>query len=106
MPDTPIVVDFDHTDEQLSAGMYPALAEYRETCPVLHGSRFGGFWAFTRYDDVAAAADDHEHFTTTQGITIPPLGLPVRSIPLTLDPPTHGKYRRGMQPYFTGAGGE
>jgi cytochrome P450 len=95
--------DFDHTDPVLGQRLYPYLAEARERCPVLHGSNHGGFYALTRYADVINAANDFEHFTTRQGVTIPSLGLPTGSVPLTTEPPEHKDYRRALQPFFTPA---
>ena len=43
------------------------------------------------------------HYTTRQGVTVPPLGLPASSVPLTTDPPEHKFYRRALQPFFTPA---
>jgi cytochrome P450 len=93
--------DFDHTDPDTAQNLYGMLAAAREQCPVMHGSRHGGFWALTRYTDVVSAANDHTLFTTAQGVTIPPLGLPTGSVPLTVEPPDHKHYRRALQPYFT-----
>jgi cytochrome P450 len=93
--------DFDHTDPGTAQNLYGMLAAAREQCPVMHGSRHGGFWALTRYADVVSAANDHRLFTTAQGVTIPPLGLPTGSVPLTVEPPDHKHYRRALQPYFT-----
>jgi cytochrome P450 len=70
---------------------------------VLHSSRHGGFWAFSRFADVTGAANDHVHYTTREGVTVPPLGLPTGSVPLTTDPPEHKFYRRALQPFFTPA---
>lgn len=96
-------IDFDHTDAEQGAHIYELLTEARASCPVLHGTNHGGFWALTRYDDVVKAAHDHRHFTTRQGVTIPAFGLPVASVPLTADPPEHAGYRRALQPFFTPA---
>jgi cytochrome P450 len=78
-------------------------ASSRERGPVLRGSKHGGFWALSRFDDVISAANDHEHFTTCQGVTVPALGLPIASVPLTTDPPERKFYRRALQPFFTPA---
>jgi cytochrome P450 len=68
---------------------------------VLHSSHRGGFWAFSQFADVTGAANDHVHYTTREGVTVPPLGLPTGSVPLTTDPPEHKFYRRALQPFFT-----
>jgi cytochrome P450 len=96
-------VDFDHTDPVAAQDIYRSLASSRERCPVLRGSKHGGFWALSRFHDVTSAANDHEHFTTRQGVTVPALGLPIASVPLTTDPPEHKFYRRALQPFFTPA---
>lgn len=98
-PDPP----FDYRDEAIRADEERYLRSQREKCPVMHSPEFGGFWALTKFDDIARAAHDHEHFTTTDGPTIPSFGRPYGSKPLTSDPPEHGKYRRILQPYFTAA---
>jgi cytochrome P450 len=95
--------DFDHTDPVAAQDIYRLLASSREQCPVLRSSRHGGFWAFSRFGDVTSAANDHVHYTTREGVTIPPLGLPTGSVPLTTDPPEHKFYRRALQPFFTPA---
>src|SRR5579875_2616055 len=71
--------DFDLTDPVAAQHIYRLLASSREHCPVLHSSRHGGFWAFSRFADVIGA------------------------VPLTTDPPEHKFYRRSLQPYFTPA---
>jgi cytochrome P450 len=95
------MAEFDHTDPVAAQDIYATLSVERERCPVLHSEKHGGFWGFTRYADVVHAANDHEHFTTTEGVTVPALGLPTASVPLTTDPPEHKLYRRALQPYFT-----
>ena len=94
---------FDYRDEAIRTREEEYLREQREKCPVIRSSEFGGFWALTKYDDIAGAAHDHERFTTTDGPTIPSFGRPYASKPLTSDPPEHGKFRRILQPYFTQA---
>jgi cytochrome P450 len=96
-------LDFDHTDPVCAQDIYGQLASVREICPVLHGSKHGGFWAFSRFADVTSAANDHEHFTTRAGVTVPALGLPIGSVPLMTDPPEHKFYRRALQSFFTPA---
>ncbi|HEX3956136.1 MAG TPA: cytochrome P450 [Trebonia sp.] len=93
--------DFDHTDPVAAQDIYRVLASSREQCPVLHSSHHGGFWAFSQFADVTGAANDHVHYTTREGVTVPPLGLPTGSVPLTTDPPEHKYYRRALQPFFT-----
>jgi cytochrome P450 len=93
--------DFNHTDPVTAQDIYRVLASSRKQCPVLHSSHHGGFWAFSQFEDVTGAANDHVHYTTREGVTVPPLGLPASSVPLTTDPPEHKFYRRALQPFFT-----
>jgi cytochrome P450 len=96
--ESPHGYDFNHTTA--GAELYAELAEQRQKCPVIHGSSFGGFWTLLNHQDVAQAANDPVHFTSTKGTSLPALGLPTGSIPATADPPQHTKYRRIIQPEF------
>jgi cytochrome P450 len=77
--------------------------ELRSKCPVAHSEEQGGYWILTRYEDVAGAAQDAEHFSS-RSITVP------RDIggedfaarpPITFDPPRHIGYRRLILPGFS-----
>jgi cytochrome P450 len=92
---------FDYRDPDIRANEDDYLARQRQVCPVMRSDEFGGFWALTKFADIAEAAHDHEHFTTTVGPTIPLFGRPYGSKPLTSDPPEHGKYRSILQPFFS-----
>lgn len=94
---------FDYRDQSIREHEADYLRAQRETCPVMRSHEFGGFWALTKFDDIAAAAHDHERFTATEGPTIPMFGRPYSAKPLTADPPEHAKYRKIIQPFFTAA---
>ncbi|WP_328396296.1 cytochrome P450 [Nocardia sp. NBC_00416] len=68
----------------------------RSRCPVAHTSAHGGFWALTRYADVAAAAADSRRFISSVRAVVPsdPRGL--RRPPLNFDAPDHTPYRRAL----------
>ncbi|MGI5326945.1 cytochrome P450 [Actinomadura nitritigenes] len=57
-----------------------------------------GFWALTRYDDIARAVRDTATFSS--GLGPPRLG-PVPSPPIEVDRPEHTAYRRVLQPFFS-----
>ncbi len=97
------VPPFDYTDMSIRLVEDAYFATQRDECPVMRSSSFGGFWALTKYADVAWAAQDHEHFSTADGPTIPSFDRPFESKPLSSDPPEHGKYRKLLQPFFTPA---
>ena len=66
----------------------------------MHSDLYGGFWLLTRYDDVTAAALDHESFTSAVvGTTIIPPSQPRTDplLPIELDPPEHTLYRGARQ---------
>jgi cytochrome P450 len=92
--------DFDHHAEDFSeASIWPTYQAMRE-CPVAHSQKHGGYWILTRYADVAAAARDHQSFSSAHGVRIPEVG-PGRSIPLDFDPPVHTAYRALFAKAFT-----
>jgi cytochrome P450 len=76
-------------------------ADLRERCPVARTNAWGGFWAFTRYDDVAEAAADWRTYTTRVQNVVPKLAFTGRRPPLHLDPPEHTDYRRAINPLLT-----
>jgi len=101
-PDTRCpVVDYDFADPALRASLHEQLTELRAECPVGWSERYGGFWLLTTYADVQDAARDHQRYTTTRGIMIPPTGASMPVIPAELDPPEHTPYRKLALPYFT-----
>ena len=91
--------DFDHTDAQWVADPFPIWDDLRASCPVAHSGRYGGVWLPTRHADVAAIANDTEHFTSRSVIVnehrspkeMAPQGI---APPITSDPPFHAGARR------------
>ncbi|TMC12030.1 MAG: cytochrome P450 [Chloroflexi bacterium] len=75
-----------------------ALAVARRECPVLRTEADGGYYLVTRYDDVRAVCQNPDLFSSAD----PSIrSQPVRVIPLDVDPPDHGRYRRFLNPYFS-----
>lgn len=91
----------DNTDASLFPHLFETLNEIRETCPVAWSEAGGGFWALTKYDDVAHAAKTHQVYSVAQGIMIPPTGATMPVIPAELDPPRHTAFRKLSLPFFT-----
>lgn len=96
--------DFDHTHPDYAAAAPEIWADLRERCPVAHTERFGGTWLPTRHEDVAAIANDTEHFSS-QGVIVtdwrPMIPKPQGyAPPITSDPPFHNKARRLLLPPF------
>ncbi|HEX7166404.1 MAG TPA: cytochrome P450 [Acidimicrobiales bacterium] len=105
-PVTDFATDFDHTDDRWAADPYPIWDELRQTCPVAHTERYGGAWLPTRWDDVAAIANDTERFTSRSIIVSefrPPIELAPEGIapPISSDPPFHAGARRMLLPIFS-----
>ena len=103
----------------------------RAHCPVAHTDEVGGFWIVTRYAEVMRVARDYETFVSRYGVRPgvnpePPKGasgppgeqrtgpLPaaykpgpkgeaprLSLMPLELDPPLHGLYRKAIDPLFS-----
>ncbi|SRR5579875_945328 len=73
-----------------------ALDRVRVRAPLVWTDRGGGFWALTRYEDIARVARDFRRF----GQGRPQRGAP--RPPLEVDPPLHTAYRAILRPYFTG----
>ena len=70
-------------------------------CPVAHSDAWGGFWALTKHDDVAAAASDYRTFITSVQNVVPKVAFTGRRPPLHLDPPEHTPYRRALAPLLS-----
>jgi cytochrome P450 len=66
------------------------------------GGRAGhGGWVVSHYDDIERVYTDHEHFSNKGTAEFQALiGETFRSIPIAVDPPEHGKYRRFLMPWF------
>jgi cytochrome P450 len=93
--------DFDPLEPETFTSFHEQFAGLRAECPVAHSDAWNGFWALTRYDDVAAAAADPALFTTTVQNVVPKVAFTGRRPPLHLDPPDHTPYRRALNPFFT-----
>jgi cytochrome P450 len=96
-------MSFDHHDPQFVRDPESVFGPVREQRPLLHSELYGGFWLLTRYDDVTAAAMDHEAFTSAvAGTTLIPPTQPRTDplLPIELDPPEHTRYRALVNPVF------
>jgi cytochrome P450 len=107
IPVSDFATDFDHTDPAWVADPYPIMADLRERCPVAHSDRFGGMWVPMLHKDVAAIANDTEHFTSRTvvvtnsrpGPDAPP--APIGLVPpISSDPPFHALARHLLLPAF------
>jgi cytochrome P450 len=94
-------VKVNHYDPGYAADPYPALAEVRERCPVVHSDDHGGYWLVSNYEWVRHVALHPEIFST-QYTTVPPLFAfgEVRIAPLQLEPEDHGRVKQLLTPPF------
>ncbi|MBF9033905.1 cytochrome P450 [Rhodobacterales bacterium HKCCE2091] len=74
--------------------------DLRRRCPVAHSNDMGGFWLYTRYEDVAHAISTPKVYTTRVQNIVPKVASTGRRPPLHLDPPEHTPYRRALAPLF------
>jgi len=106
------VVDFDHHSAVFAARPDEVFDELRSGCPVAYSPNYGGFWVLTRYEDVRAAARDHQTYSSVrsdqpidgvryEGITIPP--VVGHSGMAETDPPEWNPIRRFLTPFFSPA---
>jgi cytochrome P450 len=93
--------DVDPTDPEVVRDPYSVYATLRDRCPVAHSSRFGGFWALTRFDDIHFVSHQPRLFSSAQGVTVPDFGNPLPALPLEVDPPQHTAYRHLIQAWFS-----
>jgi len=94
------ISDFDPHDPALAPVQHQVLAGLLERCPVSWSGRHGGFWSLTKFDDVVAAARDHDTFTVERGVIVPSTGATTPIPPAQVDPPEHTKYRKLLLPFF------
>lgn len=92
-PDTD---DFDPMVSEAPSDVYAEFDRLRREAPVAWTSALGGYWAFTRYADVVAAASDSRLYISSVKAVVPsdPRGL--RRPPLNFDAPRHTPYRRAL----------
>lgn len=70
--------------------------------PYPFGDKSKGTWCVSHYEDIRRVYEDNEYFST-QGVAQFQVlaGESFPSIPLGIDPPQHGKYRRFLNGHFT-----
>lgn len=76
----------------------------RDEAPVYHSEKYG-FWALSRYDDVAAAIKDCETYSSARGVSLDMfLEEPNEAMPdlvIMMDPPDHTRMRKLVNKVFT-----
>lgn len=91
--------NYDPFDPAIIANPFPHYRLLQQEAPV-HEVEKHGFFVLSRYDDVVAAAQDWENFSTTWGPGPQRAESPVASI-LQSDPPQHTRLRSIISKAFT-----
>lgn len=76
-------------------------AQMHESSPVGRSSRYGGFWYIAKSEDIFAAEQDPETWSVRPSMLLPAFGTDMPLIPIDIDPPEHGPYRKLLLPMFT-----
>lgn len=94
------VVDFDFYDLAGKAeDIQLAWARLHEGPDIVWTPHNGGHWIATRADDIDVMQLDHEHFSHAH-FMLPLSENEPHSLPLVLDPPEHGPFRKLIMPAF------
>lgn len=93
-------LEFDPHDPTITIdNLHERYDVLRASCPVSRGSKYGGYWVLTRYDDVRAVALDAATFSSAKGVYLPAISesrLPV----LEMDDPEHHLSRKVLARSF------
>lgn len=93
-----ILANVDLYADDQNEHLIEALTVARTECPVLHTEADGGYYLVTRYEDVRTVCGHPELFSSVQpGLR----GVPVRLVPLDVDPPRHKLFRSFLNTYFS-----
>ncbi len=97
-------LDFDPYSDVFFNDPYPTYVRMQDEAPVFHSTRYGGFYALTRYEDVANALKDFETYSSASGIDVFMVnsGKPLEfQSMIMLDPPEHDRLRGLVSKVFT-----
>ena len=95
-------MDFNPYSPSFRQDPYPVYRRLRDEYPVYHNEELG-FFAISRYDDIVAALQDVETFSSSNalGIGAPKEVLDQIPMMMLLDPPRHGQLRALVNRAFT-----
>ena len=96
-------VFYDPYDVELNADPYPLFQRLREEAPLSYNEQHN-FYALSRFDDVHAALNDHETFSSARGniLELIKADMPIPpGLFLMEDPPLHDIYRQSLSRMFT-----
>jgi cytochrome P450 len=97
------MVEFDPFSPTFFDDPYETYRALRDHAPVYRNEQYG-FWALSRFDDVAAAHQDWRTFSSGHGVTLHDLrreGFQAFGSIIYLDPPEHERMRNLVSKAFT-----
>ncbi|WP_019928579.1 cytochrome P450 [Nocardia sp. BMG111209] len=98
-------IDFDPFAAHFHEDPHPIYRRLRDEAPVYHNPRYG-FYALSRYADVAPAMKDFDAYSSARGVTLEQVLAPEppdQRIPMIImmDPPEHTRMRKLVNKVFT-----
>jgi cytochrome P450 len=98
-------VEFDPYSDDFFDSPYETYRRMRDEAPVYYNSRYG-FYALTRYEDVAPALKDFDTYSSAKGITLdmikaPEMPTDYGKLIIMMDPPEHERMRKLVNKVFT-----
>jgi cytochrome P450 len=97
------LVEFNPLSPEFFADPYDTYRRLRDEAPVYVDERFG-FYALSRFADVARAHRDWQTFSSARGLRLDQLNDPSFSLPgsiIFMDPPEHDRLRKLVSRAFT-----
>jgi len=98
------MVEFDPFSEEFFDDPFDTYRRLRDEAPVYRSEKYG-FWALSRYEDVAPALKDFQTYSSARGITLDMyLAEPDPTQPaliIMMDPPEHTVMRKLVNKVFT-----
>jgi cytochrome P450 len=93
----------DFTSDETRDDLYGVIGKLQRECPVVHTDAHGGYWVLTDHKDVSAVLTDYSNFTSTEGVTVPRVEVPLRALPMESDVPIQQQYRKLLNPFLSPA---
>ena len=97
-------VEFDPYSNDFFDSPYETYRRMRDEVPVYYSEKYG-FYALTRYEDVAPALKDFEGYSSTKGVTLDMVKADEIEVPpgyiIMMDPPEHERMRKLVNRVFT-----
>jgi cytochrome P450 len=92
--------DFDFHGRALD-NIFDEYEEILAKRPVGRSEKYGGFWYIAKSEDIFNAEQDPDTFAVGPSMILPSFGTDVPLIPIDIDPPAHGDFRKILLPMFT-----